>query len=100
VHMDTETLDLTLHGRPKKTVLGLRSAVAIRGTLSKPEVSLSGHGMLAQAGIAVALGAVLTPLAAVLAFVNPGLVHEPDCAALLAQAASTAPPPPSPSANH
>ncbi len=100
VHMDTETLDLTLHGQPKKTVLGARSAVAIRGTLSKPEVRLSGHGLLAQTGMAIALGAVLTPLAAVLAFVNPGLAHEPDCAALLAQAASAAPPPPSPSANH
>jgi hypothetical protein len=77
----------------------LRSAVAIRGTLSKPEVRLSGHGLLAQTGIAVALGAVLTPLAAVLAFVNPGLVHEPDCAALLAQAAPTAPPP-SPAGKH
>jgi len=99
VHMDTETLDLTLHGQRRKPGLGLRSAVAIRGTLSKPEVRLSGHGLLAQTGIAVALGAVLTPLAAVLAFVNPGLVHEPDCAALLAQAAPTAPPP-SPAGKH
>jgi AsmA family protein len=100
VHMDTETLDLTLHGQPRKPGFGLRSAVAIGGTLSKPEVRLSGHGVLAQTGIAVALGAVLTPLAAALAFVNPGLVHEPDCAALLAQAAPTASPPQSPAEKH
>lgn len=86
IHLDSETLDLTLRGRPKRPALVLRSAVAIRGTLAHPQIGLSGHEVLAQAGAAIALGAVLTPLAAVLAFVNPDLAHDADCASLLAQA--------------
>jgi uncharacterized protein involved in outer membrane biogenesis len=95
VQLDSQTLDLTLRGRPKKPALVLRSAVAIRGTLSHPELRLAGHEALAQVGAAVALGAILTPVAAVLAFVSPGLTHDADCAALLAQnpASNTVAPP-------
>jgi uncharacterized protein involved in outer membrane biogenesis len=86
VHLDTEALDLRLRGRPKKPQLALRSAVTVGGTLSHPQVRLVGGEVAAQAGAAVALGVLLTPLAAVLAFVNPGLQRDADCAALLAQA--------------
>ena len=86
VHLDTEALDLRLRGRPKKPQLALRSAVTVGGTLSHPQVRLVGREVAAQAGAAVALGVLLTPLAAVLAFVNPGLQRDADCAALLAQA--------------
>lgn len=85
VHLDSQALDLTLRGRPKKPALVLRSAVAVHGTLLHPEFRLAGHEALAQAGAAVALGAILTPVAAVLAFVSPGLTHDADCVALLAQ---------------
>jgi uncharacterized protein involved in outer membrane biogenesis len=90
IHMDTESLDLTLHGRPKRPEISLHEGIAVRGTLAHPEVRLTGHGALAQAGAAVALGVVLTPLASVLAFVNPGLAHNADCAGLLAQAKDAA----------
>jgi uncharacterized protein involved in outer membrane biogenesis len=86
IHMDSESLDLRLHGRPKRPEIALHEDIAVRGTLAHPEVRLSGHGALAQTGAAVALGVVLTPLASVLAFVNPGLAHNADCAGLLAQA--------------
>jgi hypothetical protein len=39
-----------------------------------------------QAGAATALGIVLTPLAAVLPFVDPGLAENANCAALLQEA--------------
>lgn len=84
--LDTEDLDLTLHGSPKHMTVGLHSDVAIKGTLRHPQMSLAGHGALAQTGAAAALGAVLTPVAAVLAFINPGLAQDADCAALLAEA--------------
>jgi uncharacterized protein involved in outer membrane biogenesis len=86
VHMDTEALDLTLRGRPKKPQLALHGAVAVGGTLRHPQVRLVGGEVAAQAGAAAALGVLLTPLAALLAFVNPGLQRDADCAALLAQA--------------
>jgi AsmA family protein len=45
-------------------------------------------GKLAEQGaVATALGALLTPLAAVIAFVDPGLAKNKDCAASVAQAA-------------
>ena len=40
----------------------------------------------AQAGEAIALGVLLTTVAAMLAFVDPGLAEDMDCAALLADA--------------
>jgi AsmA family protein len=95
IHMDSETLDLSLRGRPKHPGLTLHSAVLIRGTLSHPDLRLNTGKVLAQGAAAAALGVVLTPVAAVLAFVNPGLAHNADCAALSAQAAE-----PKETANH
>ncbi|MGB9332597.1 MAG: AsmA family protein [Steroidobacteraceae bacterium] len=88
-HLDSETLDFVLRGRPHHVSLGLHSPVALRGTLAHPEIRLAGRDVVAQAGAAVALGILLTPVAAALAFVNPGLAHNPDCAALLAQATAS-----------
>ena len=89
VHLDSEALDLTLEGHPKHPRLGLHSAVSIRGTLRQPQVRLAGKGALVQAGAAIGLGIALTPLAALLAFINPGLAHNADCAQLL-EAGATA----------
>ena len=85
--MDCQTLDLTLRGHPKHPRLALRSALRVQGTLRRPEFRLANSGALAQAGIAAGLSVVLTPLAAILAFVNPGLAHNADCTELLDQAA-------------
>jgi AsmA family protein len=86
IHMDSETFDLTLRGRPKHAGLTLHSTVLIRGNLTHPEVRLNAAKVLAQGAAAAALGVVLTPVAAVLAFINPGLAHNADCAALTAEA--------------
>jgi uncharacterized protein involved in outer membrane biogenesis len=87
IHLDTESLDLALHGRPKRPrLLRLRAPVLVRGTLKHPSIGIEARTSVAQAGAAVALGVLLTPLAAVLAFVDPGLAKDADCAALLAQA--------------
>lgn len=87
IHLDSEALDLAVRGRPKSwRLVRLRSPVLIRGTLKHPSVGIEARNSLVQAGEAVALGVVLTPLAAVLAFVDPGLAKDADCAALLAEA--------------
>ena len=88
-HLDSETLDFVLRGRPHHVSLGLHSAVAVRGTLAHPQIRLAGRDVVAQTGAAVALGILLTPVAAALGFVNPGLAHNPDCAALLVQATAS-----------
>lgn len=94
LHMDSESLDFAVHGRPKHPEIALHEGIALRGTLTHPEVRLTGHGALAQVGAAVTLGALLTPLAAALAFVNPGLAHDADCDALLDEAPVAAGAPP------
>jgi uncharacterized protein involved in outer membrane biogenesis len=93
VQLDSGTVDLTLRGRPKHPRLTLHSAVTVRGTFPHLEYRLNARDVLVQSAAAVALGVVLTPIGAVLAFVNPGLAHNADCAALLAQAQTPAPSP-------
>jgi AsmA family protein len=87
VHMDSEGLDLAFRGHPKHMrLLRVRSPILVRGTLTHPSFDLQARNSIAQTAEAVALGVVLTPLAAVLAFVDPGLAKDADCAALLAEA--------------
>ena len=64
----------------------VRSPVLIRGTLKHPTVGIDARNSIVQAGEAVALGVALTPIAALLAFVDPGLAKDADCATLLAEA--------------
>ncbi len=83
--MDSEAVDLTLHGRPKKMrLMRLRSPVTVGGTLAHPSIGVQARGSVGQAVAAVALGVALTPLAAILAFVDPGLAKDADCAAVIA----------------
>jgi AsmA family protein len=41
--------------------------------------------LVAQAGVAAALGTLLTPFAAALAFIDPGLAKNKDCSAVMAE---------------
>ncbi|MGH8202429.1 MAG: AsmA family protein [Steroidobacteraceae bacterium] len=87
VNLHDERLNLQLTGRPKKFRLGvLRSPVEIRGTLRHPAVGLKASKLATQGAAAVVLGAIGTPLAAIAAFVDPGLNKSADCQALLADA--------------
>jgi uncharacterized protein involved in outer membrane biogenesis len=87
VDMRTEALDLEVNGEPKKLrILTLRSPIIVRGVLRKPSVGLETGHLAKQTAEALALGSLATPLAAVLAFVDPGLAKDADCAALLAAA--------------
>ena len=55
------------------------------------------QNLLAQAGVAAALGTLLTPFAAALAFIDPGLAKNKDCSAVIAEAQADVrdlPPPP------
>jgi hypothetical protein len=83
----TETLNLSVDGEPKRVrFLALKSPIIIHGTLRKPSVGLEAGHVAKQTAMAVALGAVATPLASILAFIDPGLVTDADCVALLAEA--------------
>jgi len=87
IDLDTEDIDLALQGDPKQVrLLRLRSPISLHGTLEHPEVGIKADKLAEQVGEAVALGALLTPAAAALAFIDPGLAKNKDCSTLLAQA--------------
>jgi uncharacterized protein involved in outer membrane biogenesis len=85
IHMDSEAIDLTLRGHPKRPGFRVRSPGLVRGTLSHPSFAIQPRDAVAQTAAAVALGVLLTPLASALAFVDPGLTKDADCAALMTE---------------
>lgn len=93
VRLGPEELDLSLRGEPKKFRLArLRAPVKITGHLLKPAIGLAAGPAVKQGALATALGVALTPLAAVIAFVDPGLAKDADCAALLGNSEAAATP--------
>ena len=97
ITLGDEKLDLNIKGEPKKLRFDrIRAPVNIRGTLRHPSISLSTPALAKQAAAAAILGAVATPFAAVLAFVDPGLAKNADCATLTDEAAGKVAQPPPP----
>jgi len=87
INLDNEALDLALQGDPKKLrLLRLRSPISLHGTLLHPAIGIEADKLAGQAGVAIALGALLTPVAAAIAFVDPGLAKNKDCSTVLSQA--------------
>jgi len=87
VDLGPELLDLTLNGQPKQPRLfRIKSPIQLGGTLSKPKIGINAGNTPGQAALATVLGVVATPLAAALAFIDPGLAKDADCSALLEEA--------------
>lgn len=86
INLRTERLNLTFEGASKKPrLLRLFIPIDVEGPLTKPTVRLRKGAAIAQGGVAVALAALLSPLAAILPFVEPGLAKDANCAALVAE---------------
>ena len=93
VNLGSEALDLTLQGHTKKPrLVRVIAPIHVGGRLAKPQLKVDTGPVVAQAGAGLALGAVLTPLAALIPFLTPGGAHDADCAALLAEARSSGAP--------
>jgi uncharacterized protein involved in outer membrane biogenesis len=87
INLKTERLDLRIEGDSKKPrLVRLFIPIEIKGPLGKPDIDLQPGGAIAQGGVAAALGSLLSPLAAILPFVTPGLEKDADCAGLVAEA--------------
>jgi AsmA family protein len=87
INLNTEALNLSLRGEPKKLrFTRIRAPITVKGTLEHPSVGIDAGKLAEQGVVATALGALLTPFAAVIAFVDPGLAKNKDCAASVAQA--------------
>ena len=87
VDLGRETYDLKFQGKPKKfRLVRINAPITIGGPLRQPRFGIEAGKAIAQAGIGAALGVVLSPLAAILPFVDPGLAKDANCAGLLAEA--------------
>lgn len=88
VNMDSETLDLRAQGHPKKfQLVHLKVPVTAQGPLLHPKLGVQPGPAIAQGGAAAALGVFLTPLAAILPFIDAGLTKDANCSALIGEAA-------------
>ena len=84
IDLKSEKIDMELGGQPKEVrFLRLRTPIKLHGTLAHPQIGVDTGKALEQAGGAAALGALLTPFAAILAFVDGGLAKDANCGALL-----------------
>lgn len=86
IDLKSEKLDLRLEGAPKKARIRAIAPITVKGSLRSPSIGVDPAATAAQAGLAAALGILLTPVAAVLPFVDPGLEDNADCRALMQEA--------------
>jgi uncharacterized protein involved in outer membrane biogenesis len=99
INLKDEQLDLTLKGEPKKPqLLRLHAPITLKGPLVAPKLGIQTSTTLGQAGLGVAIGALVNPLAALVPFIDAGDAKDADCSSLGAKAnqttsaAPTAPP--------
>ena len=86
INLDKETLGFTVKGHPKKfQLVRLLVPITVSGPMLHPSVSIHKSGAIAHGGAAVALAAVLSPVAVLLPFVDAGLAKNADCTDLVAR---------------
>ncbi len=87
INLGAETMDLRIDGESKKPrLLRLWTPITIRGALSAPRVGVDTGSLLTQGGAVGILAAIVNPLAALFAFVDPGLAEDANCGSLIANA--------------
>ena len=87
INLKTEALDMRIVGRAKRAQLfATHVPVHARGTLGDPDIGVDATESVARGAAAVALGALLTPLASVLALADTGTDEQPHCGALIKDA--------------
>lgn len=87
VDLKTETVDMKFTGEAKSIrLLRMNAPITVTGSLTNPKVGVQVSKALPQGGIAVALAALVAPLAAILPTIDPGLAKDANCGALLAEA--------------
>jgi hypothetical protein len=85
-----ESLNLTIKADAKKfSLLSAQSPIGVEGYFAAPKVDPISPELLARAGVGLGL-ALVSPLAAVLAFVDPGDAEPTRCGPVLAGAGASA----------
>ncbi len=87
INLKTEDLAVHIDAKPKNpSPLSLQSPIEINGTLKNPSIGLETGTVLARGAGAVALGIVLTPIAAIIPMIELGVGEDSDCKDLIAEA--------------
>ena len=88
VNLKDETVDLNLQGKPKNfQLLRLKAPIIVSGKLASPDVGIDPKPAITQGAIGVGLS-LLSPLASILAFIDPNLAKDANCAGILSDAKS------------
>jgi len=84
-----ESLNLSIRAKSKTfSLFSLQSPVGVDGYLAAPGVNPISKQLLTRAGVAVAGGVLLSPFAAIAAFVDPGNAKPAACGPVLAGASA------------
>ena len=87
VNLGDETYDLSMKGQPKEPrLVRVRAPITVQGHLRAPRIGVKTENAIGQGGIGAALATLLSPLAAILPFIDAGRADDADCGALMAQA--------------
>lgn len=87
IDLKDEVIDARLDAKPKdNSLFSLRIPITITGNLKSPSVGIDKEKTARRGGAAIALGVLLTPFAALLAFVEDGDAPDADCRALIREA--------------
>jgi uncharacterized protein involved in outer membrane biogenesis len=85
IDLGAETMNLRIEGESKKPrLLRLWAPITVSGPLTAPRVGVDVGDVVSQGGLAGLLGAVVAPVTALFAFVDPGLAEDADCGRLIA----------------
>ena len=86
-NLKTEQFDIEMLAHPKDpSPLSARTPVGAEGTFADPQVTVDPTAAVARGAAAVALGVLLTPLAALIPLIEPGDGQDSPCGQLLRQA--------------
>lgn len=86
-----EAIDLSIRADAKTfSLFSGQSPVAVNGYFARPGINVISPQLIARAGIGLGLGIAVNPLAALIAFVDPGDAKAADCRPVLAGAHAAA----------
>src|SRR5690606_3642502 len=87
IDLGAETMNLRIDGETKEArLIRLWAPITVQGPLRGPKVGVDGGAVAGQLGLGGAIAALISPLTALLPFVDPGLAEDANCGALIASA--------------
>jgi uncharacterized protein involved in outer membrane biogenesis len=87
INLKDEALDAKVDAHPKDfSLLSAHTPITVGGTLKKPAIGLDPKELALRSTSAVALGVFLSPLAAIIPFIELGLGKDSDCGELIQHA--------------